>query len=193
METVRTFIAIQLEPGIQKSLAELQRRLRNTDLQVKWVAPQNIHLTMKFIGDVPVGKLDEVTHALSGAAAGCAPFDIAVAGIGAFPDKTRPRIIWAGVRNGKGQLIKLAGSIETACVRLGFPKEERGFTAHLTIARVKEMHFPQEFFAKAQKFEQQEFGSMAAAKISLIKSTLTPKGPMYDTISEVLLGKRQIS
>lgn len=185
METVRSFVAILLAPAIQKNLGELQRRLRNADLQVKWVAPENIHLTLKFLGDVRTDRIAEIKTALSGVAAGCSKFEISVAGMGVFPDRRRPRIVWAGVREGKEELLRLARMIEDACVQAGCQKEERGFVPHLTIARVKEMHFPQEFFAKAQKFEEQEFGRMTVSGISLMKSTLTPKGPIYDTICDI--------
>lgn len=187
METVRSFIAILLAPEIQEKLGELRRRLRSADLQVKWVAPENIHLTMKFLGDVRTDRLEEIAAALQSVAAGCRPFEISVAGTGVFPDKRRPRIIWAGVREGEEELLRLARLIEDACVQAGCRKEERGFIAHLTVARVKEMRYPQEFFAKAQKCEEQEFGRMAVRKISLMKSTLTPKGPIYDTIHDVEL------
>ncbi len=185
METIRSFIAIQLDPALRENLSELQRRLRNADLQVKWVAPENIHLTMKFLGDVGTDKIEEIKTALRGAVGCCGPFTISVSGLGVFPDKRRPRIIWAGIREGKDELLRLAEMIGDACVRAGCQKDERGFVSHLTIARVKELHDPQAFFAKAQKFEDQEFGRMAVSKISLMKSTLTPKGPIYDIIHDV--------
>ena len=182
METIRAFIAVKLSPEIRDSLKDLQTQLRHRDLDVKWVEPENIHLTMKFLGDIRADKIEEIKGALAEAVSGCGRFDISLAGTGVFPDRKRPRVIWAGIRDGSETLVKLAGRIEECMEICGFQRDDRGFTAHITIARVKEMHFPQQFFETAEKLKDREFGRMTVKKISLIKSTLTQKGPIYDTI-----------
>ncbi|HRZ86846.1 MAG TPA: RNA 2',3'-cyclic phosphodiesterase [bacterium] len=184
MDTIRAFIAVKLDPQLQKALGELQRQLKRGGAGMKWVEPENIHLTIKFLGDVPADRIDEVKTAVAGVAARSGGIDMSFANIGVFPDLRRPRVVWAGVEQGKEELGRLAEDIEAACGALGFAKEERPFVSHVTIARVKELGSPQRFLESLRPHQGKEFGRMRATRLSLIKSTLTPNGPKYDTIAD---------
>ncbi|MDI7277312.1 MAG: RNA 2',3'-cyclic phosphodiesterase, partial [Anaerolineae bacterium] len=139
-EGVRTFVAIELDVDLRTTLGELQGRLRRAPLARlgRWVAPEGIHLTLKFLGNVPAGRVPELGEALRRACARIAPFEIAIAGLGCFPSYQRPRVLWVGVEEPTGSLERLYSAVERELERVGFRPEGRPFTPHLTLARVSD-------------------------------------------------------
>ncbi|MGE5602041.1 MAG: RNA 2',3'-cyclic phosphodiesterase, partial [Nitrososphaerales archaeon] len=131
--TLRTFIAIELDETARDGLARVQAKFKKQapDGSVKWVNPEAIHLTLKFLGDTPVSKISKVADALAAACQGIAPFDVSFEGRGCFPNVRRPRVIWVAVRDLSGlNLVRLQAAVEQKVSPLGFPTEERGFSPH---------------------------------------------------------------
>ena len=137
--TLRTFIAIELDEAVRDGISRVQSKFQRQAPHgsVKWVAPNAMHLTLKFLGDTPVSRVSRVADALAAACTGFAPFDISVEGRGCFPNLRRPRVIWVAVRDVEGKsLARLQAAVEQHVAPLGFPTEERGFTPHLTLYTV---------------------------------------------------------
>lgn len=183
----RAFIAIDIDEAVRNKMVAAQGQLEATGADVKLVEPQNVHVTMKFLGDVPDGKLGEITAALERAAAGTPKFDIEVKGIGAFPNLNYIRVVWAGVEEGKDAITGLQKRIESELEKIGFPRES-GFVPHLTIARVRTARQKDRLASFAREMSGTEFGVTRALTVELKQSTLTPKGPVYSTLAKVGLG-----
>lgn len=183
---MRAFIAIELEKKIKESLSKIQDELKKPDEDIKWVNPNNIHLTLKFLGEVEEQTAPKIIRQLNEATGAAKPFTIEIKNIGGFPNLKSPRVIWAGVEKGKEELIQLAATIEDALVSLKFPKENRAFSTHFTLGRVKHIKDTQGFQRKVEQIQcpplTQEIKSLI-----LFKSTLTPKGPIYEKLGEAYL------
>jgi 2'-5' RNA ligase len=194
MATVRTFIAIELDEELRANLRDLQDRLRGqlAPRSVRWVRPQGIHLTLKFLGDTPVSRLDDIKAALAQAATEVGPFTFTVGGLGCFPNTRRPRVVWVGLQEPTGALVRLRDAVEAQVAPLGFPTEKRPFSPHLTLGRVQR---------RASKSEVHEIGEVVAASmigtvdemdvtvVCYIKSDLRPSGAVYTTLLEAELGR----
>ena len=191
MEQIRSFIAIELPDEVKSALVQLQAQLKTgKQLPVKWVDPYSSHLTLKFLGNIDVNKIREITEAIEAAAQGISPFKLEVKDLGVFPNLKRVRIVWVGVSGEVAQLSQLQQRIESNLAPLGFAPESRSFTPHLTLARVREQASPE---------EQQSFGQLIAStkfdraynfrveSINLMKSQLTSGGAIYSRISEIKL------
>jgi 2'-5' RNA ligase len=191
MEQIRSFIAIELPREVKQGLGMLVERLRGVGHPlVKWVEPEGIHLTLKFLGNVASDKLPEIIRVTGEAVQGISPFAVEIRGLGTFPSWQRPQVVWVGVKDEANQLIDLQKNIDAALRDVGFPPEPRFFTPHLTLARVRE---------RAKAGERQEFGNwLCSAKfdscldftvnaISLMKSELTPKGAIYTRLAWIEL------
>jgi 2'-5' RNA ligase len=192
MATVRTFIAIELDEDLKSNLLRLQNRLREqvSPRSVRWVQPDGIHLTLKFLGDTPVEQLANVKKALAEAAGEIGPFTFTVGGLGCFPNLRRPRVVWVGLQEPTGALLRLQRAIEANVAPLGFPTEKRPFSPHLTLGRV------QRNISNSQAREVGEavaaiapgtIDEMAVAAASYIKSDLRPSGAVYTVLFEAKL------
>ena len=187
MTTLRTFIAIDLSAELRGRLGDLQDRLRG-DLGgrcVRWVQPQGIHLTLKFLGDTSEKQVADVERALARAAASVAPFAISVGGVGCFPNTRQPRVVWVGLEETTGALLRLRNAVESEVAPLGFPTEKRAFAPHLTLGRVQR-DAP---VADVRRIGQVvaatttgRLGEMAVAQVAYIKSDLRPTGAVYTTL-----------
>lgn len=187
---MRTFIAIELPQNFRNYLADIQNLLKATGADVKWVPLENIHLTLKFLGEIDDKKLDKVTEILDSVASGENQFFIRLDSLGAFPNTNFPRVIWSGIDKGDKETRKIANAIEERIATIGIPKEDRPFSSHITIGRVRSglsriklTQLLNELQDKPGK-ENLEF---AAGKITLFKSQLTPKGPIYEILKEASL------
>lgn len=176
MERTRSFIAVDIsgEQVVQRILA-LQRELLRTGADLKPVEPENLHITLIFLGEQPKGNLDEIARRMGQISA--RRFTMELRGVGAFPNEANPRVIWIGVGKGRDELISLAKAVRASAS--GFAQEDEEFTPHLTVARVKGPRNKDELgeFVKAHKFDV--FGAVEVAEVKLKKSTLTPRGPIY--------------
>ena len=185
---MRTFIAIELPQKIIGTLSALQNQLKNTQADVKWVAPENIHLTLKFLGEVDEKKIEKIIQALEETAKDNQPFSIRLCALGAFPKINFPRVIWVGIDAGDEETKNIAFVLEEKLQKLGIPKEKRPFSSHITIGRVRS-GINREKLVKELDILQgkgllQENLEFLATKITLFKSTLTPKGPIYEILKE---------
>ena len=193
METLRTFIAIELGSTIKTALRRIQSGLgaEIPAKSVRWVQPDGIHLTLKFLGDTPVEQVDAVKVALARAAAEVEPFSLTAAGVGCFPNIRQPRVVWVGLQEPSGALSKLHRAVEAQVAPLGFPTERRAFNPHLTLGRV------QQYASRSDVRQIGEVvaasiveppGEMQATAVSYIKSDLRPGGAVYTTLFEARLG-----
>jgi 2'-5' RNA ligase len=191
MEKIRSFIAVELPDELKRALAELQDNFKSAgNLPLRLVAPGNIHVTLEFLGDVDINITGNITNALEAAIQGTTPFNIEASGLGVFPNMNRIQILWVGLTGDLEKLGQLQKRIEESLKPLGFPPEGRPFTPHLTLARVRDYARPDERrklgeLISATRFEGKYKIDIKA--INLIKSQLTPEGPIYTKISTVTL------
>jgi 2'-5' RNA ligase len=187
---MRTFIAIELPKEIKDALSRIQELLKKSGADVKWVEPKNIHLTLKFLGERDDKKVKKIEEMLEEAANNHNGFNIRVSSIGAFPKISFPRVIWVGIDKGDNETKEISKELEEKIAKIGIPKEDRPFSSHITIGRtrstlnrtrlVEELNKLVESFGK----ENLEF---SVTKIALYKSTLTPRGPIYEILKEANL------
>lgn len=183
MNMIRAFIAIRLSDEIEHGLAglldDLKKRLPTAP--VRWVPAHNIHLTIKFLGDVSPSNLDLLTKMLQTETVRHPPFEIRVGGLGAFPSARRPRVVWVGV-TAPGELATLQRGVEAETSRLGYTPEERGFSPHLTLGRVNRNAGPGELRDLANLLETYKLGSLGSMQVNsvnLYRSELNPGGSVY--------------
>ena len=188
MADIRSFIAVAVDDGIIARLAALQGELRRADAPVSWVRPEGMHLTLKFLGNVPEARIPDIGDALREVAAGRATFRVSMEGTGAFPNPRRPRVIWADVRDGRETLVELAGAVDAALAGLGFPPEDRPFSPHLTLGRVKISSHLEKLMALLESHAGDRFGEMAVTEVILFQSELSPKGAKYTPLRRMTLG-----
>ncbi len=190
-EDVRAFIAIELPDDVKKGLALLRKELKRDEHRfVKWVDPEGIHLTLKFLGDIPSRRVTEITGAMEAAARGFTPFGLEISGLGAFPRLEQVRVIWVGVGGEVDRLKDLHKRIDAELAALGFAREERPFTPHLTLARVRQNASPSERRSLGEIVRASIFEDTYQARvetISLMRSQLTPAGAVYTGLSRVRL------
>lgn len=183
---MRLFTGIGLPAQLTERLEDLLRRLRPL-APLRWSPPENLHITTKFIGEWPAGRLDELAAALR-ALPQRAPFQIEVRGLGWFPNPHHPRVFWAGVH--AAGLEELARDTEEALARLGIAKESRAFSAHLTLARIKEPAPLAALRREVAALDSDEFGAFPADRFYLYESRLTPSGSIYTKLFEFPFGIR---
>jgi len=192
METLRTFIAIELDQELKATLADIQTRLRSVvpPRAVRWVQLEGIHLTLKFLGDTPLDKVEQVKSALAQAAEEIPAFTVTVGGVGCFPDVRRPRVVWVGVQEPSGSLAHLWRAVESHVAPLGYPTEKRPFSPHLTLGRVQRYVSGAELRGIGQAVAELATGmagaqdEMAVSAVAYIKSDLRPTGAIYTTLAE---------
>lgn len=191
MSVIRAFIAIEINPEITSQLAriadELQQSIGNH--AVRWVPAENIHLTLKFLGDVSLNNLELLKDALKSEAAGLASFNISVGGIGAYPKIRSPRVLWVGVE-GPETLISLQRSVENQMEKLGYERDRRNFSPHLTLGRVSRSAQPGEVRAVATALEAYKLGFIGISPVTavhLFRSDLHPEGAVYSSLLSVPL------
>ena len=187
---MRTFIAIPLPQEIKASLAKLQEKLKASGADVKWVEPANIHLTLKFLGERDEKKIEKIEQAIQDTAKDKTEFIARISSLGAFPKISSPRVIWVGIDQGDSETKLIAGELEGLIAKIGIPKEEREFSSHITIGRTKSSK-NLEKLVKVLSDYTGEFGKdelkFTVKKIVLYKSTLTPRGPIYEALKDATL------
>lgn len=183
-ENIRCFVAIQLPVNVQSKISEYTKRLKNISSDVRWTRVENIHLTLKFLGEIESRRVDSVKKALSPLSDNFSSFDLTILGSGCFPGKKRPRIFWLGMDQGvKNHLFGVHKWIETSLSELEFEREKRRFSPHLTIGRVRARQ-PVEFsdlfaFLEKHPFEPVSF---TVEKVYFMQSILKPTGAEYKII-----------
>ncbi len=191
MTTVRSFIAIELPEDIKAALQQLQNTLKaQSPREVRWVDPGGIHLTLKFLGDVETERLEAITQAISEVTQKMPPFRLVLQGTGCFPNLRRPRVIWVGVQGDLEPLGRLQEGIEESMAALGFAREDRAYTPHLTLGRVREGargHDVQRLGEQIGALKWQGSGEFSVGSVHLIRSDLTPRGAIYTKLASAKL------
>lgn len=186
-EQIRSFIAIELPQNVKNGLAQLRNELERAEHRfVKWVDPEAVHLTLKFLGNIPVKQVGEINKAIEEATKGTPPFHLKISGLGGFPNLKQPRVLWVGISGEVDKLLSLQQDIDSMLAPLGFSKEERPFVPHLTLARIRE---------RAAPAQRRSFGELVISTgfetsylvnvetIKLMRSELTPEGAIYTCLS----------
>jgi len=182
-ELIRSFLAFDIDNDeVRKRLASAQNRLVQTGADVKLVETENIHVTMRFLGDVSVGMVEKIFEEMKKTE--FTPFNVQIKGVGVFPSLSYPRVVWAGITEGADQLRDVFSQLEPRLRGLGFAPDSKGFSPHLTIARVRSGRNKAQLADFVNKNASHEFGTIKAECLRLKKSALSPKGPTYSTLKE---------
>ena len=182
METIRAFIAVKIPEEVKQKFGEIQRKLEASAADVRWVKPGNAHITLQFLGDTPLDKVEEIKSALTRIAASHRDFDVSVGGLGVFPNERRPRVVWIGVSQGADSLASLQASVSGEMKRLGFQTEKRGYSPHITLGRVKSPKNVETLMRLLNAEREFQAGTFHATDIHLIRSVLSSEGPTYTTL-----------
>ena len=182
-EKIRSFIAFDLaNDSVVNRIATAQKMIIQTNADVKLVEPKNIHITVRFLGDITPDMVEKLYTAMKNIK--FTPFNIQITGLGVFPTVNYPRVVWAGITDGAQQLKSIFEQLEPQLHELGFTPEPEGFTPHLTIARVRTGANKQRLIDLVQRQENYDFGNIRGDCLKLKKSQLSPKGPAYTTLKE---------
>jgi RNA 2',3'-cyclic 3'-phosphodiesterase len=187
MEKVRIFVAVELTQEIKENLRVIQEELKKASADVKWVKPENTHLTLKFLGYVFSQQIPEIINGLKNGLMGFGSFPVEIINIGSFPEKGRPRIIWAGVGAGKQDLIRLQGKVEDFLKKFTFSEEVREYVPHLTIGRARGLQNIKALQDLSIAKNSVHFGKVFAEDVSIIRSDLKPDGPVYTILERIKL------
>ena len=182
--TIRSFLAFDIEDQkIIKRLTHVQAMLTKTGADLKLVKPENIHLTIRFLGDIHPPMVDAIHEEMKQIS--FSPFQVQLEGLGAFPKPNYPRVVWAGIRKGTEELKDVFKQLEPRLRGLGITPDNKGFSPHLTIARVRSGRNKAKLAELLFELDDYEFGTINAECLRLKKSDLTPRGPIYSNLREV--------
>jgi len=184
MSIFRGFISIDI--GALSNIVEFEKKIKQTGAIVKLVEPENIHITLKFLGDTDEEKIDEIEKIIKKSVEGIKPFNIQLKSTGVFPNEKYIKIVWLGIQNSE-KIAKIASKIDKGLSEIGFSREKREFSPHLTIARVKSAKNKDKILKIIENDKEFEFADIIVESIKLKKSDLTQKGPIYNTLIEIKL------
>jgi 2'-5' RNA ligase len=184
MVSFRGFIAIEIEPF--SILKNFQQDIKKTGANVKLVEPENIHITLKFLGDTPEEQIDDIYEIISSTVADIKPFEITMKGTGVFPNESYLKVIWIGL-SPVDTIAAISKTLDEKLATLGFKKENKNFSPHLTIGRVRSAKNKNELIKVIEKYKETTFKTFQVSSIKLKKSQLTPQGPIYSNLKEVFL------
>jgi RNA 2',3'-cyclic 3'-phosphodiesterase len=189
-ELIRTFIALTLPEPLTSLVSEVQLTLKGQGLRIAWVPPGNVHLTLKFLGDIEPIDIDPISAVMSECALQMVPLALSVKGLGVFPDLRRPRVVWLGITGDMPQLIAFQQDLDARLVAIGkgrFKPEERPFKGHLTLGRIK-ARLDSGILLKALRETGRVAHAFTVDAVHLIQSRLTPSGSIYMPLRSVMLG-----
>jgi len=185
---VRVFIAVDVEdPVIVSRVERLMDALASTGAPLKLVEPHNLHITLRFIGEVEEWLAGEISSRVLSRLSVFDRFRVMLRGVGAFPNTVKPRVVWVGAGEGSQRLVEIRRVLEKELRSLGVRGERDDFVPHLTVARVKGLRNVSQLARIIADYSEEEFGWLSVENVRLKKSTLTPRGPIYETIGEVRL------
>ena len=185
---MRTFLAVEASAAVRARVGKLISELAEVGADVKWVEPANLHLTLKFFGDIDDQDLSRICTAMTEAVAAAQAFDCPCQGIGAFPHLGRPRTLWAGLSGCQARMAELSGQVERALAPLGFPRERRTFHPHLTLGRVRGSRGLAALTPLLRQHGDMPLGTMEVSTITFFASDLRPAGPVYTALAHFALG-----
>jgi len=166
---------------------EIQTELAKFMPRVSWVKQGNIHLTLKFLGDIQANQIESINSVLQSVAESHSPFDMSLAEIGVFPNLRRPRVIWIGITKGAEQATQIAEAVSNSLQPLGFPREKRGFTPHLTLGRIRRPVNLQNVSSKFNQYDNLDIPTLKIEQIAFIQSQLHPRGSIYTPLRKFAL------
>lgn len=184
---MRAFIAIEIPDEIKKEMIGIQEQLRTTKVDAGWPRPEGVHLTLKFLGEIPEARIPEIMDSIRTAAEGIGPFRLEVRGVGAFPNPKNARVVWIGLGGEVETLTKLQARVEDALSRIGMAREERAFTPHLTVGRIKFIRSRDRWLKALDEMKDIVLPGFDAAAVSLMRSELKPSGAVYTEMGRVEL------
>lgn len=187
---MRVFIAIELPDEIKREIAAVQETLKKNGLSANWTRSDGIHLTLKFLGEVPEAEIQNIMTALS-VLGGIGAFQIQPAGAGAFPNIRSPRVIWLGMAGNIEQLALVQQTVEECMQKLGFEQEDREFSPHLTLARIKFPRRGDDWQHAVNSIKNAALSAFEVDHVSLMKSELHPKGAVYTELGRIRLKEKQ--
>jgi 2'-5' RNA ligase len=179
-------VAIETDPELRESIRRFQEKCRTAQADVKWVRPENIHLTLAFLGDIAASAVSGVEEAMRAAVQGVAPFRCPVEGAGAFGPARSPRVLWVGLR-GAEPIAAIQSGLAAGLREKGHTLEDRPFAPHLTIGRVRSALHAEALLAAVASGRDRAFGEVRVSRLVLFRSQLRPEGPEYSVLSEAPL------
>lgn len=182
-KTIRTFIAIEIPKTVISKIRELQDLIKAYGFKIRWVRAENIHLTLKFLGNIEEIKINEIAKAISKTAEKHTPISLKAKGIGVFPGIKRPRVLWVGLAGQLEALVKLQQTLDENLIVLDFSREERAFKGHLTMGRIKDRIDVKKLGDALMAFRRFESETFTASQIILYKSELRPSGAVYTELA----------
>lgn len=183
MDNIRSFVAVPVGEEVERAVESVEGVLKRSRADVRWVRPGNVHVTLKFLGDVEAGRLDEVSAALGRALEGVRAFEVTVSGVGTFPpNPRRARVVYMGLSEGVDEMKDLAGRVESAVAELGFEEEKRPFKSHLTIGRVRRDARRLDGLGESIAGAEYKPLKLNVDRVNLVKSELTPSGAVYTVL-----------
>jgi len=185
---MRVFVAIEIAEELRRQFALAQEKLKCAP-GVKWVAPENFHLTLRFLGWTEPGVVSRLANELAAAASATPAFEMSFVGAGAFPSLSSPRVVWIGVKEGIAQLFGLAQKAEAIAQKLGFEAEIRPFQGHLTLGRARRGVSLKELKPEIEALAQEDFGRQMVEHITIMESILSRQGPTYKPLHKLVLAK----
>lgn len=182
-EFIRTFVCLELSHEVKEILSSIISRLKDDRDRIKWVQPDQLHITLKFLGNTEVGLVPQIGEVLEEVAITQGVFRITLKGLGSFLSGKRMRVVWVGVEEGKTQIIEIWRKLDGRLSALGFNQEGREYIPHVTLGRIKYLSDPFSFIRKLKKYENETFDEYEVTTITLMKSTLLPTGPIYEPLT----------
>ena len=187
MQTLRSFIAIELPDTVKSALLSLQQELKTCGADVRWSRPEGVHLTLKFLGDIEDKLVDGIVETLKGTCGKFQKFSCEVRGVGVFPGTKAPRVLWAGIED-HGELKLIQQEIDAGMFSLGFEREGRKFSPHLTLGRFRSSEGKMALMNKMDSYKEYSVGIIDVNHISFMRSDLGPSGAKYTKIAEIPFG-----
>ena len=188
-EMIRAFVAVPVSDEVRSTVETLEGELKRIGADIKWVVPGNVHLTLKFLGNIRPDQVEHLKVSLREALRGVTGFEATVAGLGTFPrGRGKPRVVWMGLESGVDELRNLAGRVEDACASLGFEREKRPFAGHLTIGRARSGGGRLEELAEGARELRFNPLQLKVDRVNLVRSRLSPEGPTYTVLESFTLG-----
>ena len=181
---MRTFVAIELDETVKSPVEALSRRLRGYGAQASWVRPENMHLTLRFFGDIADAPAARLAEMLADACKETPPFPLQVRGIGVFPNARKPSVLWVGVEPFEGGLAHLYAAAENAARAIGLPPDDKAFHPHVTLARIRDARTARPLMDALEGEAAFDAGAFEVRDMTLFSSELTPKGPIYRVVRE---------
>jgi len=187
---IRAFIAMNLPESVLQLVQQIQLRLKSMGIRMTWVAPQNVHLTLKFLGDIEPADIEKIAAAISESAVQLSPLLFSARGIGVFPDLRMPRVLWLGLTGDIFRLMAFQKNLEDRLFDISqglWKREERHFKAHLTVGRIKARIDPALLIQAIRELEQVQSDAFTVDTFHLMQSRLTPSGSIYTTLKQICL------